>query len=486
MAGTIAAPFAAETAACRAAQQAWSVLTVGERLRPLGVLRHLFVAEADAICDAVARDVKRLPAEVLATDVLPTADAFRFLQKRAVQILRPRSISVFDRPLWLWGERDTVYRRPHGLVGIIGTWNYPIYLNAVQIVQALTAGNGVLWKPSELTPETAKVLHAVLVRAGYPQDLIQLLPATREAGPQLAEADIDHVVFTGSAGVGRKLAARLGERLVSSTLELSGCDAMFVLADADVQMAAKAAWFGVTLNRGQTCISVRRIFVDQTVYHHFIDALRLYSNDSAPMALALESQVNQSHRLIDEAVSEGAKLLHAADWQSNSGMRPAVVIDARPEMAICREASFAPIAAVLPFGNIEQALRMNRECEYGLGASLFSASEKKAGRLAARIPSGVLAVNDALTPAAHPATPLGGRGASGWGTTQGAEGLLAMTVAQVVSIRSGSFRPHYESLQRRPELAATMRGMLEWSHGNWSERWRGLRRILRHGWKLLR
>ena len=115
----------------------------------------------------MARDVRRLPAEVLGTDVLPTADAFRFLEKRAVGILRPRSVSLFDRPLWLWGERDAVYRRPHGVVGIIGTWNYPIYLNAVQIVQALTAGNGVVWKPSELTPETARVLHSILMRAGY-------------------------------------------------------------------------------------------------------------------------------------------------------------------------------------------------------------------------------------------------------------------------------------------------------------------------------
>jgi aldehyde dehydrogenase (NAD+) len=155
-------------------------------------------------------------------------------------------------------------------------------------------------------------------------------------------------------------------------------------------------------------------------------------------------------------------------------------------MAICREASFAPIAAVVPFDDLEQAIGMNRECEYGLGASVFSNAEKKAERLAARIPSGLLAVNDALAPAAHPATPFGGRGASGWGTTQGAEGLLAMTVPQVVSTRAGRFRPHYEPIDRRPELAEAMRGMLEWSHGGWPQRWRGLRRLLAHGWKLLR
>lgn len=486
MAETIALPFAAESSACRTAQQAWSRLPVRQRLRPIRSLRRLFVNEADAMCDAVARDVNRPPAEVLGTDILPTADAFHFLEKRAARILRPRSVSILDRPIWLWGERDTVYRRPHGVVGIVGTWNYPIFLNSVQIVQALIAGNGVLWKPSELTPETAKTVHSVLTRSGFPPDLIQLLPATREAGPQLAEADIDHVVFTGSAAVGRKLATRLGERLISSTLELSGCDAMFVLADADLTMAAKAAWFGMTLNKGQTCISVRRIFVDQSVYQPFTELLRSASNNVAPSSLALKSQVEQARRLIDDAVGQGAKLLTASDGTGEAEMRPAIVVDARPEMAICREASFAPVAAVVPFADLEQAIRMNRQCEYGLGASVFSSAERKAERLAARISSGVLAVNDALAPAAHPATPFGGRGASGWGTTQGAEGLLGMTVPQVVSVRAGLFRPHYESVERRPEFATTMRGMLEWSHGDWSQRWRGLRRILTNGWKLLR
>src|SRR5439155_14906058 len=139
-------------------------------------------------------------------------------------------------------------------------------LNAVQILQALVAGNVVLWKPSELTPGTAEALAGLFRRAGFAPNLLQVLPATREMGPVLAGLDVDHVVFTGSAGVGRKLAARLGERLISSTLELSGCDAQLVLEDADVRLAARAAWFGATLNRGQTCIAVRRAFVQRRLH----------------------------------------------------------------------------------------------------------------------------------------------------------------------------------------------------------------------------
>src|SRR5262249_47421999 len=156
------------------------------------------------------------------------------------------------RPTWLWGQGDTVHRRPRGFVGVIGTWNYPLYLNGVQIVQALTAGNGVVWKPSEVAPASAAALFNLFARAGFPEGLIHVMEATREAGQALTDAAIDHVVFTGSASVGRRIAAKLGERLVSSTLELSGCDALLVLDDADVSLAARAAWFGATLNRGQT------------------------------------------------------------------------------------------------------------------------------------------------------------------------------------------------------------------------------------------
>src|SRR5207253_4065425 len=130
--------------------------------------------------------------ETLAADVLPLADACKFLQQEASRLLRPRRVPSRLRPVWLLGQKDTVHRRPRGLVGIIGTWNYPLLLNGVQIVQALTAGNGVLWKPSEVAPASAERLHQVLLQAGFPETLVQRLPATRDAGPELANAEIDH------------------------------------------------------------------------------------------------------------------------------------------------------------------------------------------------------------------------------------------------------------------------------------------------------
>jgi acyl-CoA reductase-like NAD-dependent aldehyde dehydrogenase len=474
-------------ARARAAQQDWCGLPVRQRLAPIHSLRHLLARDADALCAAVGRDVGKSAEEVLGGDLLPLADACRFLERQAARLLRPRRVPLTQRPKWMFGQADTVHRRPRGVVGIIGTWNYPLYLNGVQLAQALTAGNAVLWKPSEVAPASAEVLHRALLEAGFPADLVQRLPATREGGPALLEADIDHLVFTGAASTGRRIAARLGERLVSSTLELSGCDAQFVLDDADVGLAARAAWFGATVNRGQTCIAVRRAFVQRPVYPAFCAALRELASVAGPLPLALPAQARDAERLVREALAEGGRLLVEGDGTGEgSSCRPAVVVDATPEMALCREAPFAPVMAVLPFDALDEALKMEARCPFALGASVFTRRPDVAQGVAARLRPGLVTVNDVIAPTAHPATPFGGRGASGWGSTQGAEGLLEMTVPQVVSVRGGTFRPHYDlaagkSAAKQGEL---LRGLLESAHApTFGQRLRGWGRLLRAAWR---
>jgi acyl-CoA reductase-like NAD-dependent aldehyde dehydrogenase len=470
------------TQRCRKAQQEWAQRSVSQRLKPVAAFRRLLVQECDPLCAAVARDVGKPTEEALAADVLPLAEACKFLQKRAERLLRPHRVSGRLRPIWLMGQKDTVHRRARGLVGIIGTWNYPLILNGVQILQALTAGNGVVWKPSEVAPATADAVLDLLSRAGFPSDLVQKLPATREAGKDLIDADVDHVVFTGSSKVGRIIATTLGQRLVSSTLELSGCDAMFVLEDADPAFAAQAAWFGATVNRGQTCLAARRAFVQRGVYPKFLEALRLLVSAAAPMPLALPSQVGEAERLVSAAVSEGGRLL--VDPPSPvppQSLFPRVVVDARPEMALCREASFAPILGVVPFDTLDEALRLEAQCPYALGASVFTSNPERVKQWATRLRTGSVAINDLIVSTAHPATPFGGTGESGWGITQGAEGLLEMTVPQVVSVRSGRYRPHFDlATGKVGSQEKLVRALLDFGHGDglW-QRVSGFLRMLR-------
>jgi acyl-CoA reductase-like NAD-dependent aldehyde dehydrogenase len=486
---TPASPAQDRVAAARSAQHAWAALPVRQRLRPVRTLRHLFVTECDGLCAAVARDLGKPSEETVAGELLPLADACLFLERQAGRLLWPRRVPLGQRPRWLWGQSDTVYRRPRGVIGVIGTWNYPLFLNGVQIVQALTAGNAVLWKPSEVAPSSAAALHGLIRQAGFPEGLVQVLEATREAGRELLAAGVDHVVFTGSAATGRQIARELGERLVSSTLELSGCDAQFVLDDADVGLAARAAWFGATVNRGQTCIAVRRVFVDRSVYPAFCEALRELASAATPLRLALAPQARQAERLVSEAVKGGGRLLGqsaSTPLKEPDLFTPAAVVDARPEMAICQEASFAPVLAVLPFDTPDEALAMDAECSYALGASVFTRDPGRARELASRLRSGTVAVNDVVVPTAHPATPFGGRGASGWGVTQGAEGLLEMTVPQVVSVRGGRFRPHYDLAAGKGAAgqADLVRGLLESAHApTLAGRFGGWRRLLRGVWR---
>lgn len=470
----------------RAAQEAWCRLPVRQRLRPVKALRHLLATEYESLCDAVARDIGKPVEEALGGDILPLAEALRYLERQAARVLAPKKVSFGVTPLWIYPQADRIYRRPRGVVGIIGTWNYPLFLNGVQIAQATTAGNAVIWKPSEVAPSSATALFNLIQRAGFPKDLVLSMEATREGGPALAEADVDHVVFTGHVDTGRRLAKRLGERLISSTLELSGCDAEFVLEDADVELAARAAWFGATVNRGQTCLAVRRVFVQRANYPAFCENIKNLSANAQPVQLALPAAADQANRFVREAVSAGARLASEPTSPSTPGsFTPTALLDARPDMSVCRDAAFAPIVAVLPYDDLEDALAMEARCPYALGASVFTRTPSRADGIASRLRTGTVAVNDVIANIAHPATPFGGRGISGWGVTQGADGLLEMTIPQVVSRKPFRFRPHFDMSfdlaagRTKASHGDLMRGLLEIGHSpTFTGWWRGLRRLV--------
>lgn len=469
------APFAVETAAARIAQRAWFRRPIRDRLKPVRAFRAKLVDSPEELLTAIEADVHRPPGEVLATDLLSTAAAAKFLEQQAGGILKSRRIG--GSPLWLLDVSTRQIPMPHGIVGIIGTWNYPLFLNAVPILQALVAGNAVLWKPSEQTPQMAAVLHRWLLESGFPPELVPRLPATREAGPDLVEADIDFLHFTGSDRVGRKLAARLGERLIPSTMELSGVDAALVLADADLELAARTVVYGATLNKGQTCIATRRVFVDRSVIAAFTEKLRPLMEATTPVKLQMPGQLEQFHRLVADGIERGGTPIRSTAPVADGFCSPTSILNGTPEMALCHEACFSPILAVIPVDSTEAMIGLANANEFGLAASVYSRSVRSLPEL--RV--GTVVFNDTVVPTAHPATPFGGRGVSGWGPTQGVEGLQAMTYPQVIARRWGWMRPHVDAgLNPNPALGEAMLGLLRFSHGRGiGQRWRGF-------WKMAR
>lgn len=252
-------------AGARDVQTRWAATPLPERLRVVRELRHLIAENADALAFAAGEKSGRPLAEKLVSEVLPLADACRWLEGNAARVLAPRRHGRRGCPLWLQGHSFEVQRQPCGLVLVIGPGNYPLFLPAVQALHALAAGNAVLLKPAPGTRAVAVAFCELLVRAGLESALLTILPEGVKAAHQAIEDGVDKVIFTGSCGNGRDVLSLLAQTNTPSVMELSGEDAVLVLADADLDLVVRALRFGARLNGGETCIAPRRLFAVQSV-----------------------------------------------------------------------------------------------------------------------------------------------------------------------------------------------------------------------------
>ncbi|MEM1423168.1 MAG: aldehyde dehydrogenase family protein [Planctomycetota bacterium] len=367
--------------------------------------------------------------EAIAADVMALLASVKWHEKRGAGVLRERRQR--GKPAWILGVSSRVQREPIGRVGIIATWNYPVQLLGIQIVQALFAGNSVVVKPSEHAPRTQRAL-LELAAEGLPGGTLTWTDATREAGRDLLkEHRLDHVVFTGSTSVGRMIASTLAEPLVPSTLELSGKDSAFVLDDADPMLAARTIWQYVTVNSGQTCMAPRRALVHTDVYAEFVRQLGLLAAGESPRTLITRDAALEAHRAAVEGVEAGGRpisgVLEEPGGPDGRTMRPVAIADCPEDAPTVRGDHFGPVIALVPVRDTEHALRVHHACGQHLATSVFTKSKHRVRDLAHRLGSSVVTHNDVIMPTAHPATFLGGRGPSGWGVSRGAEGLLAMT-----------------------------------------------------------
>jgi aldehyde dehydrogenase (NAD+) len=223
------------------------------------------------------------------------------------------------------------------------------------------------------------------------------------------------------------------------------------------------------------------VFVARPVYDRFVAALRPLVEKANPVRLATPGQAAQAGRLVGEAAGKECEVVNRRDKPGGSSdVAPTLILNAPPDLAACREASFAPLTTVAWFDALDHAVRMHAASPFGLAAAVFTPDPAAAAELAGRLPVGMVVVNDVIAPTAHPATPFGGRKASGWGSTQGAEGLLGMTVPQVVTVRTGTFRPHVDAfLAGDPAAGDVARGLLRFTHARrLRDRLGGLRQLV--------
>ncbi|MEL6329153.1 MAG: aldehyde dehydrogenase family protein [Planctomycetota bacterium] len=423
-----------------------------------GFRRRLAEAEPE-ITALMGEEIGKPRFEGLTADVMPVLAAARFTERHASKILRTAKRG--GSPLLGMGQTHRVHRLPLGRVAIIATWNYPVGLLGVQLVQALAAGNSVVVKPSEVSPRTQSAL-LDLAEQGLPLGVLTRTEATREAGEALLrEHRFDHVVFTGSTSVGRAIAEALAPTLTPSTLELSGRDTALVLEDAPIPLAARSVWMAATANGGQTCMAPKRVLVRREVYADFLRALGSVGAGARPRRLASEAAAAAAWRQVRAALEDGARTLSAVpEPPEGAWIRPEAVVDCPESACLVEGRNFAPVFAVLPVDDLGHALRIHAGCDQHLATSVYTRRVRWAeSELAPRLQAGTVTVNDAVIPTAHPGVPLAGLGESGWGVSRGVEGLLAMTRPLHTAATSRIVRPPLDepSPQRLGQLAGFVR-----------------------------
>lgn len=253
----------------RVAQRTWAAEPLRSRLRFVRSLRGQIASNAELLLDCFPTQLSRTRSDSLTAEVIPLAEACRFLELNADRILAGRKLSKRGRPVWLNKLDVEVQREPFGIVLLIGPANYPLLLTGVQALQALVAGNAVVIKPGRGAGRLAQAFADLVIQAGLPSDLLTVLNEGISSVQDALDAGVDKIVLTGSVQSGKAVLRQAAERIIPVTAELSGSDPVFVQAGADLKRAAAAVHFGTDLNGGDTCIAPKRVYVHSSVADQF-------------------------------------------------------------------------------------------------------------------------------------------------------------------------------------------------------------------------
>jgi acyl-CoA reductase-like NAD-dependent aldehyde dehydrogenase len=466
------------------AQRAWEATPLRARIAVIAGLRQRMALGALELAETVPTELPgglhRTVADTLGSEIVPLLAACRFVEREAGRILKTRKLGRGGRPIWLTGVQTEVECAALGVVLVVGAGNYPLLLAGVQTIQALAAGNAVLWKPAPGTAAAAFALRALLVESGLNPELLTLLETGVESVSEAIAAGVDHVVLTGSAQTGKAVMRQLAETLTPVTMELSGCDAVFVLPGAEQEHLARAIGFGLRFNGSFTCMAPRRVFLvglSEGEAAQVEARLAAMARELAPVPLPAKTE-ELLRGLIADARGEGAEI--ALDGLGDSlGVGATLIYRATPAMRALQEDIFAPVLSLMRTADLGEALAANGACPYALTAAIFGPVEE-ARRLARRLRVGNVLINDIVIPTVDPRVAFGGRGRSGFGVTRGAEGLLAMTTPRTVQVQHGRIAfPYQATGGGHVELFAGLAQML---YGDGlRNRWSGLLRLVRAG-----
>ena len=463
--------------ALRAAQPEW------EALGPHGRAKHL-LAWLDWIMDHEDRLRELLQTETgksWGDTTLETAvavDVINYATKHAAEWLADAHV----KPVGLANatKRLRVFARPYPLVGVITPWNMPFGMPMLDIPFALVAGAAVLSKPSEVAPLTWVEAVRGWEQIGAPPVLACALGAA--ATGEAVVDTVDMVQFTGSVRTGRAIAVRSAGRLIPCSLELGGKDPMIVLEDADVDRAVGAAVWGGLFNSGQACISVERVYVHQDIYDEFVGKLtaevsrirqgtdldKSFNSDIG--AMATPTQVDIVDRHVTDAQAKGARVLVGGTRAGvGSYYTPTVLVDVDHTMQCMREETFGPVLPIMKVPNDEEAIRLANDSDYGLAGSVWTADAARGERVARRLETGGVCINNALAGVFQFPLPFGGWKHSGLGARFGGPNSVrkycrhqAFVAERLPLKREPMWYPYTPAKGRLIGAAVRLLGMHDW------------------------
>lgn len=426
----------AAIARARAAQPAWAATPVDERMRILARFRDSLVRRRQEIAELVTAETGRPAFGAMVTDVIVALESAKWTERHA-----PRFLAAGWRRLpgaLFLRKRVREEKLPLGVVGIITPWNYPFFMPASCVLPVIACGNAAVLKPSELTPRCGQVVADLLREAGLPAGVLEVVQGDGRVGAALTNGGVDKMFFTGSVATGRKVAQACAEQLIPCSLELGGSDPAIVLADADLRHAADGIAWSRFANTGQTCVAVKRVFVEAPAYEPFlhelarvVQELRVGPPTDASVEigpLITESAAAQLRAQLEDAVASGATIAAQSPMPTVAGgafVPPTVLTHVSDAMRVMREETFGPLLPVVKVRDAAEAIARANDSEFGLSASVWTRDRRRGAAIARQLAAGTVVINDASTAVGAPDVAYGGVKHSGIGRAHGRMGLEA-------------------------------------------------------------
>ena len=453
----------------RAAQHQWAALSVSRRCDILSEIHREIARQCESIADTIALETQKPPLDALSGDVLVTLEHMRYCEAHAPHILRPQQIgkpSIFFR-----GARFEAHYEPHGVVLIFAPSNYPFQLSVVPLMTALVAGNAVVLKCSERTPETAELILKLCTESKLPRDLVQVIHDIPEQASGLIDAKPDFIFFTGSTHHGQQVAQRAAKHLIPTILELGGKDASIVFADCNLDRAVEGITYGAFSNAGRVCVAVKRAYVEASIYDEFLARLKkriseLHIGTGINMDFCIAADVQSDHAAqVEDALARGVTL-HWPQDQALISSQPVLLIGVPADAKILTDESFSPALCIAPFYTEAEAVALANATPYALSSSVWARNRARGRRIAMQLSAGSCSVNDVIRIVANPYAPFGGNGLSGHGRYHGPEGLRAFSRVKTIMLANGRRRRERNWFPFSERTMRQLASLIRFRHGS--------------------